>query len=67
MELLSVTDGKPVVAFEPSELIFLNNAVNETLEAIDDREFQTRTGSTRLQAKAILAQIDRILKVFSPK
>jgi hypothetical protein len=39
---------------ELHELAFLCSAINESLEAIEEWEFQTRTGYTRLEATELL-------------
>lgn len=44
-----------------AELTLLANALNETLTAIDDREFETRLGFAREDARVLRSQIHRIL------
>jgi hypothetical protein len=57
MEPTSITKDRITVAFSPEELAFLSNAINEALEAVEEREFQTRTGKTRKRAIEILAHL----------
>jgi hypothetical protein len=61
MELTNITKDKIMVAFSPGELAFLSNAINEALEAVDEWEFQTRTGATRKRAVEIRAQLGEFL------
>jgi hypothetical protein len=49
------------IMLSADELAFICNAINEALEAVDDWEFETRTGKSRAEAKAISAQLRHIL------
>ena len=61
MKATNITKDKITVAFSPEELAFLSNAINEALEAVEEWEFQTRTGETRKQAMEIRAQLGELL------
>jgi hypothetical protein len=61
METLSVKGDKVMVVVSADELSFLLNAINETLEAVDEWEFHTRTGETRSRALEIHAQLQLVL------
>jgi hypothetical protein len=61
MNASHVTKNKITVSFAPDELSFLSNAINEVLDAIEDWEFQTRTGETRKRAGEIQAQLRKLL------
>jgi hypothetical protein len=61
MEATNIAKNKITVAFSPEELAFLSNAINEALEAVEEWEFQTRTGETRKRAKEIRAQFGKLL------
>jgi hypothetical protein len=61
MEATNITKDKITVAFSPTELAFLSNAINEALEAVEEWEFQTRTGETRKRAKEIQAELGVLL------
>jgi hypothetical protein len=61
MELIQSNDGA-VLRLKRHELEFLINAVNESLEALDDWEFQTRTGTEKEQARQILKALQEIRK-----
>lgn len=61
MRVVDITKGQITVAFSPEELAFLCNAVNELLEAIEEWEFQTRTGETRKSAVEMMTQLRRLL------
>jgi hypothetical protein len=57
MEATNITKDRITVAFSPEELAFLSNAINEALAAVEEWEFQTRTGETRERAMEIHAQL----------
>jgi hypothetical protein len=61
MEATNITKGRITVAFSPEELAFLSNAINEALEAVEEWDFQTRTGETRKRAMEIRAQLGEFL------
>ncbi len=61
MDATYVAKDKISINFSPQELVFLSNAVNETLEAVEDWEFQTRTGETRKRASEIQVHLHRLL------
>ena len=61
MELTNMAKDKITVAFSPGEVAFLSNAINEALEAVDEWEFQTRTGETPKRAVEICAQLGEFL------
>jgi len=61
MEATNIAKNKITVAFSPEELAFLSNAINEALEAVEEWEFQTRTGETRKRAIEIRAQFGKLL------
>jgi hypothetical protein len=52
---------KFVISISRDELEFLRGSINETPEAVEDWEFQTRRGSTAQRAKEILAKLKRTL------
>lgn len=45
MEIRDVSRGTATIVFRSDEVTFLCNAINETFEALDDWEFETRTGA----------------------
>lgn len=61
MEATNITKNKIIVAFTPEEVGFLSNAINEALEAVEEWEFQTRTGQTRKWAMEIRAKLGELL------
>ena len=62
MEVTNITKNNATITVSIDELVFLSNAINETLEAVEEWEFQTRTGETRKQAMEIHAQLREILR-----
>ncbi len=62
MEATKITKTKITVVLSLGELAFICNAINETLEAVQDWEFQTRTGENREFATAIHHQFCEMLK-----
>lgn len=61
MEATQLTREKVTIAFAPNELAFFCSAINESLEAVEEWEFQTRTGETRERAAEMLAQLRTML------
>ena len=64
MKSISVTKAEITVQFDRSEIDFLCNAINETREALEDWEFETRTGVSRERASSILDELRRIADVL---
>jgi hypothetical protein len=62
MEATNITRERIIVSFSAEELIFLSNAINEAVEAVEEWEFQTRTGETRTRAVEIHAELCSILE-----
>ena len=62
LEAAQVSKGKITISFAPAELRFLSNAINEALEAIEDWEFQTRTGETRDRATEIQTRLRKLIE-----
>jgi hypothetical protein len=52
-------EKKFVISISRDELEFLRGSINETLEAVEDWEFQTQTGSTAQHDKEILAKLKK--------
>ena len=61
MKALSITTEIATIAISNDEMAFLSNAINETLEALRDWEFRTRTGMSRSQAMNIGTELRAIL------
>ena len=61
MEAINTTKDKITVVFSPEELAFLSNAINEAVEAVEEWEFQTRTGETRKRAMEIHSKFAEFL------
>jgi hypothetical protein len=62
---ISNADSDLSIMLSVDELAFICNAINEALDAIDDWEFEIRTGKSRAEAKAISANSDTSLIVRS--
>ncbi len=61
MELLMVDRYHADLRLAESELVMLNNALNETCNGLDLDEFETRMGSTKEQVRDLLSRIGMIL------
>ena len=61
MDATKITRNEVTIEISTDELSFLCNAINETLESVEEWEFQTRTGETRERAMEIHAQCQEIL------
>lgn len=62
MRLCEVTDEGAQVAFTDSELVILQNALNEVCNGIDIPEFATRLGAGREEALRLLDEIHSTTK-----
>jgi len=61
MEAKNITKDKMTIDFTSEELSFLCNTINEALEAVEEWEFQTRTGKTREQATEVQTRLMELL------
>ena len=58
-------ESKQSISFSYSELVLVNNALNEILhgpDSIAEWEFQTRTGVSVAEAQALLARVGKYLE-----
>ncbi len=64
MKLKSITAGRYLLEPSESELVLLNNALNEVCNGIhiDDPEFATRIGASRSEAQRLLRVIGGALR-----
>ena len=60
MQLESVSPNHATVTLTRNDVLFLRGALRETLEALDDAEFHTRTAATPDQFRDLLAQFRKI-------
>ena len=59
------TDGPVRADLTRSDLVLINNALNEVLhgpDAIDEAEFHTRIGATRAEAERLLDEVSRAIR-----
>jgi hypothetical protein len=62
MRIISSDSSGASVQLSASELRMLNNAMNETLEALDnDDEFSTRVGAERSEMSSLLDELHKLL------
>ena len=57
MQVIERKSGEMLVRLTKSDLLILNNALNEVCNGIDIPEFQTRIGVTQSEAAALLTSI----------
>ena len=57
MEIIESTKDKMTVSLSSTELIIINNALNEICNGVDIPEFETRLGYSREQVGKLLDQI----------
>jgi cell division septum initiation protein DivIVA len=57
----SATASGADVHLSVQELRILNNAMNETLEAVDEQEFDTRVGASTDEVSALLDDVHNLL------
>jgi hypothetical protein len=62
MRIISSDSSGASVQLSSSELRMLNNAMNETLEALDnDDEFSTRVGAERSEMSSLLDEVHKLI------
>ncbi|MDT4905636.1 MAG: hypothetical protein QOH52_3652 [Pseudonocardiales bacterium] len=62
MRIISSDSSGASVQLSASELRMLNNAMNETLEALDnDDEFSTRVGAERSEMSSLLDELHKLI------
>ena len=54
MDLLEHNGEHIILRITPDEAVAINNALNESLEALDDEEFEIRMGVTKADVAALL-------------
>jgi len=55
MNILQQNQDGVQIRLTPDEIIAISNALNESLENIEEWEFETRMGVTRVETTALLA------------
>ena len=61
MQIEKRSEGSYALQVDCSELVILNNALNEICNGIDVEEFSTRMGATREAAELMLRRISSML------
>jgi hypothetical protein len=63
LEVVAVDSEAVTIRLERSELLLLNNALNEVSNGVDipDWEFASRLGQSRLSAQNLLREIGQVL------
>jgi hypothetical protein len=64
MKIVSVANEEATITISRKDLGFLQSAINETTEALDDRELRIRTGQTPERAHALLDEIKAICEAI---
>jgi hypothetical protein len=62
MKVKNAITGEATITLSTSELRFLRHAVLETLEALGEEEFETRTGETIGRARQIMVELKDVLQ-----
>ena len=60
MRLVKQDGNETVLAFNADELAMIGNALNESLEMIEEWEFTTRMGATRTEVENLLTVLSRL-------
>jgi hypothetical protein len=61
LHISAISSDAALLSLSPIDLVLLNNAINETLNAVTDSELQTRTGCTGAEFKAALQVLQSAL------
>ena len=67
MELIEATAGGAVLRLSLTEFLALKSALNESLEALEDWEFEIRMGVSQREVCALLAESSRMVKAVNQK
>jgi hypothetical protein len=62
VEAKNITASSATITVSIDELTFMSNTINETLEALDEWEFQTRTGVTLGKARELHSKLIEVLE-----
>ena len=57
MKIVSAAKDAVTITISRDDLEFFQSAINETLEALDDKELRIRTGETRERGRALIQEI----------
>lgn len=60
MRIISTTAEEATLVISFNDLSFLQNTINETIEALSDRHIKARTGRTADEAQELLDRIKAI-------
>ena len=60
MRLVNKSKTATVLECTPEELAMIGNALNESLEVIEEWEFAARMGATRAEVEELLATLSRL-------
>jgi len=60
MELLEQEGDDVLVRLKHIEIVALNNALNESLEHLEEWEFETRMGVSREQVRSLLVTFNEV-------
>jgi hypothetical protein len=60
MRIVSTAKDEATVTISSNDLAFLQNTINETMEALGDTEIKIRTGATMERAQAMIDEIKAI-------
>jgi hypothetical protein len=61
MKEIEVNSSGAVMSLTVIELVFLNNCINETFEAVEEWELQTRTAVSPAELKRLFEEIRQTL------
>jgi hypothetical protein len=61
MKVISRQSGGATIELSRHELVMLNNSMNETLNEIDEEEFETRVGATSDEVQALLVEVHKLI------
>lgn len=60
MELIEQQIDAAIVRLTAREVVTLINALNESLEHLEDWEFETRMGTSKSEAQELLSSLEQI-------
>jgi hypothetical protein len=65
--MISTAKAEATIAISTSDLAFIQSAINETMEALGDKEIRIRTGATMEKAQELIDEIKAIREAIHKK
>lgn len=64
MKVIKISDNNATITISFDDLAFLHQGMREMLQALSDRELRARTGETRVRARALMEEIEKVCEAI---